>query len=441
MPDIPEQVITPLITTTVNPTNRNYCFNGPAFQQSQQSFTYAPEAVRTVNVKLPNWKKKVRAGENASTLFEARRMNLSYSGGSLTVARRYYSVLCVGNPTRNWDGNFFIKLGTAYHYAPVAPSTSENSEVDAQARNGFLARAIAAQRAFQGGVFLGELGEAIRMIRNPALALRKGVDSYVSAARRAATRVDRRARSADAYHSFSSKKRKAIGKALSDTWLEYAFGWTPLISDIREGKKALDKHLDRFESTRKRVSFQADLTTSGPTTTTSVSNFDGWCNVRAIKYEYQTVSCRYYGMVGLKPLQDLRARSLHWGLHPSQFLPTVWELIPYSFLVDYFTNVGDVIDAVSFPQSDIMWWTKTRANSNVRDSRAGSVVSPITGASFTAWVQSQSPATIRWDHRYVRRFPGEGRLYPSLVLKVPGVGNIRKYLNMGALLASRSLFR
>jgi hypothetical protein len=41
---------------------------------------------------------------------------------------------------------------------------------------------------------------------------------------------------------------------------------------------------------------------------------------------------------------DLSMVLRDFGIHPLQdFVPTVWELMPWSFLVDYFSNVGDVL--------------------------------------------------------------------------------------------------
>jgi hypothetical protein len=41
------------------------------------------------------------------------------------------------------------------------------------------------------------------------------------------------------------------------------------------------------------------------------------------------------------------------GLHPSNWLPTAWELLPYSFVYDYFANIGDIINAATVQQSDM----------------------------------------------------------------------------------------
>lgn len=48
-------------------------------------------------------------------------------------------------------------------------------------------------------------------------------------------------------------------------------------------------------------------------------------------------------------------------------MPTVWELIPYSFLIDYFTNVGDVLQALSTDTSGVHGLWKTEIWESKRD--------------------------------------------------------------------------
>jgi hypothetical protein len=34
-----------------------------------------------------------------------------------------------------------------------------------------------------------------------------------------------------------------------------------------------------------------------------------------------------------------------FGFNPQNFIPAAWELLPWSFLADYFTNIGDILTA------------------------------------------------------------------------------------------------
>jgi hypothetical protein len=44
-----------------------------------------------------------------------------------------------------------------------------------------------------------------------------------------------------------------------------------------------------------------------------------------------------------------------WQLTIPDFVPTAWDLLPFSWLVDMFTNVGDILRALCFIRSNLAW--------------------------------------------------------------------------------------
>lgn len=70
---------------------------------------------------------------------------------------------------------------------------------------------------------------------------------------------------------------------------------------------------------------------------------------------------RYYGKVFRQvpfasPGRDLGPS----GFDPSNWLPSLWEIIPYSFVADYFLNIQHVISAYSFNRTLIQWVSRTK---------------------------------------------------------------------------------
>ena len=68
----------------------------------------------------------------------------------------------------------------------------------------------------------------------------------------------------------------------------------------------------------------------------------------------------------------------HFGFTPSEFIPTAWELLPWSFLIDYFVNIGDVIQANIVSLSDLAWANR----SDVTAKKHIAVSSPFTAKEY-----------------------------------------------------------
>jgi len=148
----------------------------------------------------------------------------------------------------------------------------------------------------------------------------------------------------------ASKAYGRAARAAAGTWLEYAFGWMPLFHDIGDAVNALSRpqlvtqnvtsgivHLRGPEAS------QAEYLSQG-----APIQFRG--NTRTRNEYYARVK----GVVGFSTSASGR-RAMDFGLTANHFLPTIWEVLPWSWLVDYFTNVGDIVNAVSFNRASVRW--------------------------------------------------------------------------------------
>lgn len=373
------------------------------------NFTYS-----RVGSNDPKFRDKIRKGLNAT--------------GNLTVTSESADLL---QPCDLHKRRSFTQSGTLieqYDNTGIFPlllfadHMSSSVAADNQALK-FLHKAIGDRRtSFQGGIFLAELRESLRMITSPAKALRNGLNDFM-------TLSSKRAR--------GSRANK--NKVLAETWLEHQFGWLPLVSDIHEGVKAYVKHTEKVLTNR--------LTRRGSEKLVTIQKYNqsgnNFMSIPIIETRIASLECSVQYVVGMRfagqgssPDVSIFERA---GLTLNQFLPTVWEAIPWSFLADYFTNIGDIISAGATNTSDVLWCCRTerkisRLSSTIypdpaANSKDATVTNVCTG-SPGAWVTVKKSIV-----RTSVPVPS-----PRFRVEIPG-GPI-KWINMAALAASsRALSR
>lgn len=291
---------------------------------------------------LPNWKTIIRNGGDATTNFDGVKQELK------PIIGKYELLLYepVGNPRHLQTIKRYAFEG-AYYSSPLVPTQSTGADVQAAdnlALKMLYRRIRKANSHFSGGVFLGEIREVISMIRRPAMTLRNGLGDYFSTLRKRKGRAP----------------KHRLREILSSTWLEYSFGWQPLVNDVI----AAAETLARFENDERRTSVSGwgvheTLLDSGAV------QYNGlFGRLHAIQHYRRWASAKVSYRVGLDfrakaPFGSAKRLAELSGFKLQDFVPTVWELIPWSFIVDYFTNVGDILEAMTTDTSSVTRKTRT----------------------------------------------------------------------------------
>lgn len=313
---------------------------------SPSDFTRALTLTRTrTGSRLPNWKKIIESGGNATT-------NLTARWESIESRHMPYShVLCHNSAgdidCRVW-GDIAVNNSRRLFF-PFAPSVS-TSFVDNLARAKFYKNLAMMRTRFQGLTFLGELNESLHMLRRPAAALWDSTLGYLSALRK-------RKRASPRYWT----------KSASGLWLEYSFGWLPLINDCKDAVAAwstLTQPRPRTAKVLGSVRKEYDTSTRlnslvwcGAGQTSLINTVIAMtCDLAFLK---ERVTVRYKGAIRSQVEAPQWDNWALFGFEPKQFLPTAWELLPWSFLVDYFTNIGDILSATVTDTRDLIWVNKT----------------------------------------------------------------------------------
>lgn len=363
----------------------------------------------------PHWRSQVRKHESATT--SRVILNHSFTGG-FGVAEVRWLRNEVQGPTERYsreDGQIW------WSGFPTLPAIS--AEADNMALAKFWKRAKEAQTAFRGLTFTGELRETLHMLRRPGQGLRRGLDDYLR-------NVQKRSRRA---------KKSSFGRIVSETWLEHAFGWQPLISDVKSAGEALNRRLNRFMGNYTRISGKGEVETSsfaGISTRT-----DLYMRLHHRSLTKRKVSVRYYGQVRSVCENPVQADMTLFGTNWREIIPTAWELIPYSFLADYFTNIGDILDAWSVRKSDIAWVAKSvkrHAELTLNEAYIDKAYVPGIGGYLKDISRYVSSSYLRASTMAINR-SAQAPMLPSITLEMPGFGS--KWINMTALLGARNRTR
>lgn len=365
---------------------------------------------------LPGYRRIIALKKNATNPFYGTRAKSSMTQGeaSWRMETQVTVVPTLPDPPYNILGRVeeVRETGQVVHVGlpTVLPNMGNVSDL---AKAEFVSRARKRISAMSGGVFLGELRETLHMMRRPAQGIRDGLSRYLKDAKKRARGV-------------KTPKRK--NRVIAATWLEYTFGWSPLIADVYDGAKAVGRVVSSINDKPEKVRAESNGE--------DVSISEGSCGLANCTWSYEIttkgkVRANLSGAVNFEIARPHSVQSA-FGLRPHDFFPTVWELIPYSFVVDYFSNIGDIISAASFCTAYLRWVTETDTretttySSNFQRTDPPPLIDGYQTESKGGHAGSMT-RSFKETHRYI-----PDSLVPGLSFNIPG---IKQGFNIGALLA------
>lgn len=135
-------------------------------------------------------------------------------------------------------------------------------------------------------------------------------------------------------------RRQISAKELSDRWMEGRYAIRPVVYDMCDVVKALKKartNKPHRQTARSGANFSGTNETSDVVVYTMANRW----KLHATKTTKRDVQARS----GVLSAVDAVSEATIWGL--DQPVSALWELIPFSFVVDWFFNVGKTIAAWS----------------------------------------------------------------------------------------------
>lgn len=380
---------------------------------------------RTVGHNLPRWRRVIALHQNATTELSGTKLSYKRVFGTITTR-------IVDSSSGGYDDTY---ISRGIHLPGPGPSIGlsvapDQSAADNVALTNFVKKARAAQRTLQGGVVLAEIRDTIRLVKRPLKSLRDYTSKRISELEKVRTR--RRIKVSD----LTRRRRDAL-RAVSGQWLETSFGMIPFVSDINDAASLLWEVATQSKHATKPVrgvGSQSIEEDGGVQSSGAGFLYDGMAQFRL----KGTVSVRYYGQVKVEIPQISNPSSLLQGagLTLTDFVPTLYEAMPWSFLIDYFSNVGEILEAFTFARSNLAWVSRGTLNevsSFYTDLRP--VNTNYSSGNYSR-ISSGTPGYVMWTKRTINRAVYDGDLIPSLEFSLPGKNSL-KWLNIAALIGSR----
>lgn len=366
--------------------------------------------------RVPDWREKIEKGQNAGSNLSGRW--ITAAGTRHEAKQRFYDPW---NPTQILEFSYSGDVPLVWDYGgpPAFSSDGWNDDADNRAKTKFWSAMRSEQIMVSGLTFLGELRETLSMIRRPAEGLQSLAKGY----------LDNVARKKRGF----PKNPVNWARDLGNLWLEQAFGWTPLMSDIRNGIDAYNSFVDKDRTVRISKGAKAERLRLDETGGKDVLAGSPFVNPFCRKKVTFRHIVRYRGALRVQAATTARDRFSRFGFTPQDFIPTAWELLPWSFLVDYFTNIGDILEAVHTVSSNLVYVNK----SDITESDLFSTwwmpyPHPLKPAGYK---YVEPPVTVpgyaRIRVRDVQRTANSGLSYPDFRFKLPG---LKQAENMTALL-------
>lgn len=283
---------------------RPNCASAYAYSQSFASSS-GVQIVKTIeDVQTPGFHTLLKCGEflplNPVTISEITETRIPGTGETFGT----------------WNGSCFLQrdIGPQFFLRSLSVALPP---VDEDLVDTVVTNAIANAKAatFDALTFAAELRQTTRLVGSNYNRITRFAEKAAKTARR-----------------FARGKREILS-LFSQLWLEYQFGWKPLIHDTQDALRAFRRTLAAGELKEGFSRVNVDMSDSDVVITAG-SGFT------IVDTSTLTGSRIYRG----KAYGLVTGNGASYG---SDILVTGYEIIPYSFLVDYFINIGGWLQAIT----------------------------------------------------------------------------------------------
>lgn len=297
---------------------------------------------------------------------------------------------------------------------------AQKGSLDSSARTKLMKRA---KSDLQILPILGEARETGRYIADRAKGISSGLQQVFSS-----KRLENLSK---AWKRDSYQRSTSIIKSSSELWLETVFSLRPMVNDIAMGLVALDEMslLNRCKAVGKmtfdrsyNTQLQIDACSGDPAPGATNTHFK--VVLTAVMREAYDVK---YGMTWNPDPGDAFYQAL--GVNWQDVLPSLYELMPYSFVLEYFSNLGDILSSYSFDWT--VWSNKYKTSFTKRQIDYSFM--PVAPGAYTTLI-SRTIGQGKLESITFNRSAESGFELPKFELKAP---SLAQSANLVALAGAR----
>lgn len=186
-------------------------------------------------------------------------------------------------------------------------------------------------RSWSAPIFLAEMGKTSKMIVSSA---EKIVDTLVMVKKFDIAGLNRM------YRSSSHRPPPPPGSTPADVWLQYKYGWMPLLKDVYDASVALPNITQRWATPEAQSNVMVRLSRSKNENVELAFQISPDIVGHSLRMTAQSkrLNCRFF----VNDKESYAAASMGL-LNPLQ---VAWELVPFSFVADWFAPIGSYINSL-----------------------------------------------------------------------------------------------
>jgi hypothetical protein len=290
----------------------------------------------------PAFRDQIKAGINATTLFSGIKFDGDLSRSFWSFADNFNVLDPNGNPFTRGS----VVEGAFIPYIQQPQLIVVDPDIKAEVHNRLISKFLQAVSDAQSsdnltGRSIKHFKHDMHSLIHPMQGIQDKISSYLTSLKKV---------------SYGKLKGPSLLSTIGSAYLEFKFGVEPFTDDVTAIMTDLVIK-DRRRPPSVPISVSASKTFD--VTDLQEQYLEGYASIYSPTMKVRIESSyseRIKGSVWSRAGSDGKLGLIQDNkLLPKDWLPTAFSIMPYAWMVNYFTNIGEMIDAACFNTNDLAW--------------------------------------------------------------------------------------